>query len=143
MLLVELYNDFIEFNLDENDMMTVSCKPNLQLVYVSDIERSTAFYETLFNIKPVFSSPRYVAFAADGEALFAIWSGGTTPDTSIPRFSEIGIMLPSGEDVDRLFEEWRKKPDIKIVKEPHTEVFGRTFLIEDPDGHIIRVCPLD
>ncbi|MBS9423070.1 VOC family protein [Photorhabdus caribbeanensis] len=126
-------------------MMTISPspKPNLQLVYVSDIERSTAFYETIFNAKPVFSSPRYVAFAAGGEALFAIWSGGTTPDASTPRFSEIGIMLPSGEDVDRLFEEWRKKPDIKIVKEPHTEIFGRTFLVEDPDGHIIRVCPLD
>ena len=56
--------------------MTVSRKPNLQLVYVSDIERSTAFYKTLFNAEPVFSSPRYVAFAAGGDALFAIWTGG-------------------------------------------------------------------
>ncbi|WP_275358143.1 VOC family protein [Xenorhabdus bovienii] len=64
-------------------------------------------------------------------------------DSAIPRFSEIGIMLPSGKDVDRCFEEWRKNPEIKIEQEPHTEVFGRTFLAEDPDGHIIRVCPLD
>lgn len=123
--------------------MTVSAKPNLQLIYVSDIERSSNFYKTLFNAEPVFSSPRYVAFAVDGKALFAIWTGGTKPDVAAPRFSEIGIMLPSNEDVDCLFEEWRKNPDIKIVKEPHTEVFGRTFLAEDPDGHIIRVCPLD
>ena len=52
-------------------------------------------------------------------------------------------MLPSNEDVDHLFEKWHKIPDIKIVQEPCTEVFGRTFLIADPDGHIIRVCPLD
>ena len=124
-------------------MMTVSPKPNLQLIYVSDIERSTVFYKTLFNSEPVFSSPRYVAFAVDGKALFAMWTGGTKPDAAAPRFSEIGIMLPSSEEVDRLFEKWRKNPDIKIVREPYTEVFGRTFLVGDPDGHIIRVCPLD
>ncbi|AWK15075.1 VOC family protein [Candidatus Fukatsuia symbiotica] len=126
-------------------MVTVSPKPNLQLVYVSDIERSTVFYKTIFNSEPVFSSPRYVAFAAvdSGKALFAIWTGGTTPDAAIPRFSEIGIMLPSNEEVDHLFEEWQKNPHIKIVKKPYIEVFGRTFLVEDPDGHIIRVSPLD
>ncbi len=123
--------------------MTTPTKPNLQLVYVSDIERSTDFYKTIFNSEPVFSSPRYVAFSAGSEALFAIWSGGTTPDIAAPRFSEIGIMLPSNEDVERLFEEWQKNANIKIIQEPCTEVFGRTFLAQDPDGHIIRVCPLD
>lgn len=123
--------------------MTISPKPNLQLIYVSNIERSTAFYKMLFNAEPVFFSPRYVAFAAGDEALFAIWTGGTTPDVAAPRFSEIGIMLPSSEEVDRLFEQWQQNPDIQIVQEPRTEVFGRTFLVKDPDGHIIRVCPLD
>lgn len=123
--------------------MALSAKPNLQLVYVSDIERSTTFYKTIFNAEPLFSSPRYVAFSAGGEALFAIWTGGQKPDATAPRFSEIGIMLPSGEDVLGLFEVWRQNPDIKIVREPYSEVFGLTFLAEDPDGHIIRVCPLD
>jgi predicted enzyme related to lactoylglutathione lyase len=127
----------------EKYIMSVSCKPNLQLIYVSDIERSTNFYVTLFKSDPIFSSPRYVAFAAGADALFAIWTGGTKPDPAVPRFSEIGIMLPSSKDVDRLFEEWKKISDIKIVREPYTEVFGRTFLVGDPDGHIIRVCPID
>ena len=123
--------------------MTLSIKPNLQLIYVSDIERSTVFYKTLFNAEPLFTSPRYVAFSAGVEAVFALWTGGTTPDIAAPRFSEIGIMLPSNEDVDSLFEVWRKNPNIQIVQEPRTEVFGRTFLVADPDGHMIRVCPLD
>ncbi len=118
--------------------MTIYPQPNLQLIYVSDIKRSTDFYKTLFRTEPVFSSPRYVAFAAGGEATFGIWTGGTTPDMSIPRFSEIGIMLPSNQ-VDPLFEEWKKNPKIKILQEPRTEVFGRTFLVKDPDGHIVRV----
>lgn len=123
--------------------MAISPKPNLQLVYVSDIERSTAFYKTLFNAEPVFSSPRYVAFSADTKAAFAIWTGGVKPDRSIPRFSEIGIMLSTNEEVEDLFKKWKKNPDIKIAQELCTEVFGRTFLVEDPDGHIIRVCPID
>ena len=125
--------------------MTTSLKPNLQLIYVTDIERSTAFYKKIFNSDPVFSSPRYVAFAADthGEVLFALWTGGVTPDLTAPRFSEIGIMLSSNEAVDSLFEEWRKNTDLKIIKEPYTDVFGRTFLVADPDGHSIRVSPLD
>ena len=123
--------------------MAIFPKPNLQLIYVSDIKHSTDFYKMLFNSEPVFLSPRYVAFAAGNEALFALWTGGTPPDISIPRFSEIGIMLPSNQEVDLLFEEWKKNPGIKILQEPRTEVFGRTFLVEDPDGHIIRVCPLD
>lgn len=81
--------------------------------------------------------------AGGGEAFFAIWTGGESPDADAPRFSEIGIMLPSNEDVDQLFQEWQKNPDIKVLQKPSTEVFGRTFLVRDPDGHIIRVCPLD
>jgi catechol 2,3-dioxygenase-like lactoylglutathione lyase family enzyme len=123
--------------------MALSPKPNLQLVYVTDIERSTAFYKTIFDAEPIFASPRYVAFSAGGEALFGIWTGGASPDVNAPRFSEIGIMLPSGKDVQSLFEVWRQNPDINITREPYTEVFGLTFLAEDPDGHVIRVCPLD
>jgi predicted enzyme related to lactoylglutathione lyase len=118
-------------------------KPNLQLVYVSDIERSTNFYKTIFNTEPLFESPRYVAFTVSGEALFAIWSGGETPEQATPRYSEIGIMLPSSEDVDNLFILWKENADINIIREPYNEVFGRTFLAADPDGHVIRVCPLD
>ncbi|WP_244175569.1 VOC family protein [Xenorhabdus vietnamensis] len=121
----------------------VSVKPNLQLIYVSDIERSTAFYATIFNTEPIFSSPRYVAFNAGKEAIFAIWSGGTKPDSTVPRFSEVGIMLPFSESVDQLFEKWQQNPNIEIQQEPYTDVFGRTFLVKDPDGHMIRVCPLD
>lgn len=52
-------------------------------------------------------------------------------------------MLPSNKDVDCLFEKWRGNPTITIVKKPYDEVFGRTFVIADPDGHLIRVSPLD
>ena len=125
--------------------MYFSPKANLQLIYVSDIDVSTHFYNNIFEAGPVFTSPRYVAYSStkDGEALFAIWSGGVTPDKEVPRFSEIGIMVPTNSDVDNLFLKWSKDPEINITKEPYDDVFGRTFLVRDPDGHIIRVSPLD
>lgn len=126
-------------------MSNITPKPNLQLVYVSDIEVSTEFYKNLLEVEPVFSSPRYVAFSASesGDALFAVWSGGVKPKKEIRRFSEIGIMLPSSDDVDALYEKWKVDPKINIIQEPIVEVFGKTFLVEDPDGHIIRVSPVD
>ena len=123
--------------------MPIPCNPNLQLIYVSDIERSTAVYKRLFHAEPLFTSPRYVTFLADGEALFAIWTGGTKLDFDAPRFAEIGIMVPSNQAVEALFQEWKKYPDIKFLREPYIEVFGLTFLVQDPDGHMIRVSPLD
>lgn len=53
--------------------MTITPKANLQLVYVSDISRSTAFYKNIFKSDPIFSSPRYVAFAADANGE-SVWS---------------------------------------------------------------------
>lgn len=123
--------------------MAIIPNPNLQLIYVSDIKQSTDFYASLYKSDPIFKSSRYVAFSAGEKALFAIWSGGITPDITKPRYSEIGIMLHSDEDVDRLYNEWLRELEVEIVQEPCTEVFGRTFLAKDPDGHIIRVCSLD
>ena len=52
-------------------------------------------------------------------------------------------MVPgSGAAVDRVFEEWTAKGVI-VVEEPHDDVFGRTFVIADPDGNHIRVSPVD
>ena len=118
---------------------------NLQLIYVSDIEKSTRFYQSLFNTKPVFLSPRYVAFSASasGDALFALWSGGDKPAPKTPRYQEIGIMLPTDNDVEKIYSAWKERSDINFVSKIATEVFGQTFLINDPDGHVIRICSAD
>ncbi|WP_312917562.1 VOC family protein [Kocuria sp.] len=118
--------------------------PNLFLTYVSDAERSTTFYSSLFDIEPTFTSPRYVAFEVAPGVLFAIWTGGnenTTPET--PRTSEIGLMVPGPVSaIDAVYQEWTAK-GVRVVEEPHDDVFGRTFVIADPDGNLIRVSPID
>ncbi|MFI7346559.1 VOC family protein [Streptomyces sp. NPDC049936] len=118
--------------------------PNLFLVYVTDVERATAFYSDLFDIKPVVTTPRYVPFEVATGVLFALWSGRAdqvTPGT--PRTSEVGLMVPgSSTAIDGLHAAWVAK-GVTVVEEPHDEVFGRTFVVADPDGNLIRVSPVD
>jgi len=118
--------------------------PNLFLIYVRDAQNATAFYRDLFEIEPVFTSPRYVAFEVAPGVMFALWTGRNKDATpSTPRTSEVGLMV-SGEAraVDQTFANWVEK-GVHVVEEPYDEVFGRTFVIADPDGNLIRVSPVD
>jgi len=122
--------------------------PNLFLIYVTDVRRATDFYRDLFETEPVMTTPRYVPFEVAPGVLFALWSGrggGVTPQT--PRCSEVGLMVPrstapADETVDAVYANWVAK-GVTVVEEPHDEVFGRTFVVTDPDGNLIRVSPID
>ena len=118
--------------------------PNLFLVYVTDVDRSTAFYSDLFEIEPTMVTPRYVSFEVAPGVLFALWSGKAetvTPDAT--RHAEVGLMVPgSAEAVDEVFAAWSAK-GVTVVEKPEDAVFGRTFVVADPDGNLIRVSPVD
>lgn len=118
--------------------------PNLFLIYVRDAQAATEFYRDLFEIEPTFTSPRYVAFEVAPGVLFAVWTGrseAVTPD--LPRTSEVGLMIPGGGDgVDAVHERWSAK-GVTVLEPPHDDVFGRTFVVADPDGNLIRVSPVD
>ena len=118
--------------------------PNLFLIYVRKAEAATAFYRSLFDIEPVFTSPRYVAFEAAPGVLFALWTGRSDhAEPAMPRTSEIGLMIPGAASaVDEVFAEWEAK-GVTVLERPHNDVFGRTFVVADPDGNLIRVSPMD
>ncbi|WP_054011773.1 VOC family protein [Arthrobacter sp. ERGS1:01] len=118
--------------------------PNLFLIYVTDVERSTAFYGELFEMEPVVRTPRYVPFEVAPGVLFALWSGrADTLKADSPRTSEVGLMVSgSRAAVDSRYAQWTAK-GVTVIEEPYDDVFGRTFVIADPDGNLIRVSPVD
>ena len=118
--------------------------PNLFLIYVRDAEAATAIYRDLFEIEPTFTSPRYGAFEVAPGILFALWTGRSEHAVpSTPRTCEVGLMVPGpASAVDEIFTSWVSK-GVHVVEEPHDDVFGRTFVITDPDGNLIRVSPVD
>ncbi len=122
--------------------------PNLFLVYVTDIDRSTAFYGDLFEMEPTMRTPRYVPFEIAPGVLFSLWTGRADQvRPELPRTSEVGLMMPGGADaVDAIFERWTSEEAahrVTVVEPPFDDVFGRTFVITDPDGNLIRVSPVD
>ncbi|WP_432093275.1 VOC family protein [Streptomyces sp. bgisy100] len=118
--------------------------PNLFLIGVRDAGTATAFYSDLFEIEPTFISPHYVAFEVAPGVLFALWTGYSEHAVpSTPRTSEVGLMVPGGATaIDEIFTSWVSK-GVHVAEEPHDAVFGRTFVITDPDGNLIRVSPVD
>ncbi|MDZ7910244.1 MAG: VOC family protein [Rhodococcus sp. (in: high G+C Gram-positive bacteria)] len=118
--------------------------PNLFLIGVRDAKAATSFYSDLFEIEPAFTSPHYVAFEVAPNVLFALWTGYSEHAVpSTPRTSEVGLMMPGPpSSVDEIFANWVSK-GVQVAERPHDAVFGRTFVITDPDGNLIRVSPID
>lgn len=118
--------------------------PNMFIVYVSDAAESARFYADLFDMAPVFETPRFIAFDLGGGVQLAVWSGVQEQlSRTVPRTSEVCLALPGGpEAIEAHFRKWVEK-GVEVIAEPHDEVFGRTFLVADPDGNLIRVAPVD
>ncbi|MGI3784203.1 MAG: hypothetical protein ACRYG2_25875, partial [Janthinobacterium lividum] len=112
--------------------------PNLFIVYVSDVIASTAFYSELFEMTPRFTSPRFVEFELAQGVGLALWSGHSsdfTPD--LIRTSEVCLNLPGGPSrVEEQDVRWRDL-GVDIAREPHDDVFGRTFVAKDLDGNLL------
>lgn len=116
--------------------------PNMVIVYVSDAPASARFYAELFDIEPSFETPRFVSFPLTDGFDLALWSG-VSDHLTAPRTSELCVTVDGGpEQIDQRFRDWTAK-GVKTVEEPHDEVFGRTFVVADLDGNLIRVAPVD
>jgi len=117
--------------------------PTMFIVYVTDAPASARFYGELFDLRPKFESPRFIAFDLGGVEL-ALWSGVEDDRLAeVTRTSELCVTVDGGpERIDALHRDWVRR-GVRIAMEPHEEVFGRTFLATDPDGNLIRVAPVD
>lgn len=118
--------------------------PNAFYIYVSDARSSASFYKALFDIEPVFESPDYVAFMISQEVSLAVWSGNSDAiSQNPPRTSELGMnMKLESHELDTIYHRWIEQGATPI-ETPHDAIFGRTFVVADPDGNLIRVAPVD
>jgi catechol 2,3-dioxygenase-like lactoylglutathione lyase family enzyme len=118
--------------------------PDLILLYVKDIEKSTRFYRDLLTRDPKAGFPTYVAFGLDGGITLALWStkAPNMPSAGSGNRFELAFQVENEETVESMCSEWRQR-GMEIEQEPFTAVFGRTFVGLDPDGHRIRVCVAD
>ena len=118
--------------------------PNLIVLYVENMEASVEFYGKLLAREPAANFSTYSAFQMDNGFTLGLWtlpSVEPAPSDTGNR-TELAFMLKDNEAVEAMYADWKAR-GLTFEQEPTTMVFGRTFVALDPDGHRLRVCPVD
>ena len=118
--------------------------PNSVILYVSDVEVSTAFYREILGHGPIKTYPGFSVFTLSDEMTLGLQAADEIEPAAEPYVGGTELSLSNVEraDVDRLHAQW-KALGIPMVLEPTVLEFGYTFVVTDPDGHRLRVCATD
>lgn len=118
--------------------MTIQQMAFLGLV-TKDINASTEYYQDVLGL-PVNEKESipdfYTQFDLNGGASLGLITG--FEDESIQQNFDSALIV---EDVDAAYEKWLKA-GVKMLSEPRDMPFGRTFLFETPDGHVLRAMTM-
>ena len=110
------------------------------LLFVANPQKSSHFYQDIFEMKPIEESATFVMFALNNGIMLGLWSKYTAEPRVEASAGAVEICFPTA-DVDSLYDTWSKK-HVTVVQKPADMDFGRTFVVLDPDGHRIRVYKL-
>lgn len=112
---------------------------NVVVLYVKDINVSKTFYSALLGCSPKELSPTFMSYQLDSGMVLELWQlDKVHPPASITGGgSELCIVLPDYDAVNRLYEEWTGR-GVEFAQPPVKAVFGLTFVAKDPDGHRLR-----
>lgn len=119
-------------------------RPNSLILYVDDVDASSAFYQDILGAPPIETFPDFSVFALTADFVLGLQSKHAIdpkPQAAFGGF-EIAMSDATREDVDARYREWVDK-GIAIVLEPTMLEFGYTFVATDLDGHRLRVCATD
>ncbi len=110
------------------------------LLFVSNPQKSSLFYEQLLGIKPLEISPTFAMFGLQNGTMLGLWSKYTA-EPRVEAFPGAQEICFPAQDVDAVYEAWSQLR-VTIAQKPTELDFGRTFVALDPDGHRIRVYKL-
>ena len=108
------------------------------IIYVSDMQRSVAFYRDTLGLTLKFTSPGWTEFVA-GTTTIALHVVGSQGEESIDRESlppagqaQIGFMV---DDLEATYEALKAQKDVVFSLPPKTQNSGaRLAVLHDPDG---------
>ena len=105
-------------------------------LYVSDVDRSVAFYGDVFGMQEEWRPDRDNAYLTGGSDNLALHKGEVEPGKTM---DHIGFVVPGPDDVDaweRRIRDLGHDPDAPA--RTHRDG-ARSFYMKDPDGHTIQV----
>ena len=106
----------------------------MPIVYVTDMERSTAFYQGLLPAATLVSqSPFWTEFNVDGTT-FALHYIDELPKNGL----WVELALNSSDPLEEVVESLRLG-GVELARDIQEETFGRSLVIRDPDGLPIQI----
>ena len=126
--------------------MTVPNRISIITLGVADLERSTAFYESLGWTKSPASMPAITFFEMQGSVFGLYEWSALADDAKVPadgsgfRGVTLAMTLASVAEVDEVFAEWVAAGATSKVA-PHTAFWGgHSSYVADPDGHLWEIA---
>ncbi len=115
-------------------------KLGIVLLFVDSPARSCQFYKKLLNREPLESSATFCLFQLDNDIQLGCWSRHTAEPKveALPSSAEISF---SEQNIDSAYRAM-KEQNYLMAQEITDMDFGRTFVLQDPDGHRIRIYKL-
>ncbi|MBN9334086.1 VOC family protein [Devosia sp.] len=111
---------------------------NYILLAVSNPAASHKFYSNLLGMEPVESSPTFVLYVLPNGIKLGLWIKDEMEPRPLPAGGvEVTFSEDNDDAVRATYAQWQGKA--KVLQEPVAMDFGFTFVVEDPDGHRIRV----
>lgn len=118
-------------------------------LYVDDMDRAVAFYETVLGLEAMSRGPRLTAFDAGRRGVLLVFRRGTTrDDVRLPGGVIAGhdgtgpLHMAFAVPADSL-DDWRRHlaaQGVTIHSEMAWERGGRSLYFHDPDGHVIELA---
>lgn len=119
-------------------------KPNLLVLYVSNISISTDFYTNILRRQPVEQYAEFSVFQLNEHMLLGlqtIQGIEPSPNGQCGGF-EICLSDVSIDEVKAIYQQWLLLK-VPILLKPTYLEFGYTFVGLDPDNNRLRVCATD
>jgi predicted enzyme related to lactoylglutathione lyase len=117
-------------------------KPSDVVLYVDNLQVSSAFYQDLLGIKPEQASATFHSFKlSNGMGLGLKAKHSVEPPANENSGGELAFTLANNREIDVLFEAWQKK-EIVISQSPTVAPWGYNFVALDPDGNRLRAVSL-
>ncbi len=110
-------------------------------LYVDDLHRSKAFYQSLFGFTPVLEADRIIALAVKEGQVLLLFKKRASLSLNTPHDGDGRLHVAFSIGLNES-EKWRNRLHefgIPIESDQTWDLGGQSLFFRDPDGHLVEV----